>query len=335
MRFKQLVPTFAALLNSVNIDAIEAVYPRLYLKYLLDHRLYYLSIYSDLLQHMADATKLDTGRSVFLDYGAGNGLLGLFARFAGFTQVYLCDTDKSFLEAAATLSTQINIPIAGYIEGDIDKVRNFEFAKRPDVVAGTDVIEHIYDLNYFFKTLSEINPAMVTGFTTGSNPSNLFKVMHLKRLQLKDEYEGSTGNPSDPTIHESYLLMRRKIILAAFPTLDVSRVDILAKRTRGLRKDDILMAGKLYMESGTLPKIPRHPTNTCHPFTGSWTERILALNEYRHIYASNGFNLRIYKGFYNDFQPGLKKARGIILNKMVKLLGKNFSPFIGLVGWRK
>ena len=47
-------------------------------------------------------------------------------------------------------------------------------------------IEHIYDLQDFFSNIRQINPDIVSVFTTSANPENYFKVRQLKRLQLKE-----------------------------------------------------------------------------------------------------------------------------------------------------
>ena len=80
---------------------------------------------------------------------------------------------------------------------------------------------------------------------------------------------------------------------------------------------------------------PAHPTNTCDPITGSWTERLLTVKEYQSIYSKAGFALNVYNGFYNEWQEGKKGSVLKLLNKTTRLLGMQgrfLSSYIILVG---
>ncbi|HMJ47503.1 MAG TPA: class I SAM-dependent methyltransferase, partial [Ferruginibacter sp.] len=240
-----------------------------------------------------------------IDYGAGNGLLGMFAKHCGFKKVYLTDIDKSFTEGATVLARELDIEIDGIVHGDITDVKNI-FTGIPDAIIGTDVIEHIYDLDIFFSTMYSFNPGIVSVFTTASNPENYFKIRQLKKLQLKDELEG--GDPGDFLLfgehgHESFLKIRKGIINDT-ASLTSNEVEQIAKATRGYDKNDIVKAVNKYILTKELPMPPSHPTNTVNPLNSSWTERILSLEEYAAIYARHGFSLEIHTGFYDGFKPG-------------------------------
>jgi hypothetical protein len=47
---------------------------------------------------------------------------------------------------------------------------------------------------------------------------------------------------------------------------------MLAKKTRGLMKDDIEKLVEEYIASGKITYQPDHPTNTCDPYTGNWAD---------------------------------------------------------------
>jgi len=334
--FDHFIPSFIGLLKRADPGQLKEEYPRRYLQHLLLHKKYFLSIYSQLLHEACSSAKLDPSQSSFIDYGAGNGLLGLFAKHCGFNQVYINDLDKDFLHAARMLSAQLNIQVDGFIEGDINAVKDYPFNKVPSIIAGTDVIEHIYDLDHLFEEIKNINQGMVSVFTTASNPANKIKVKQLMALQQKDEWEGSDGNnTADPTAHLSYYSIRKQIISNKWPEIREKELDILSKATRGLVKKDIESVIDGYLRHGEIPLPISHPTNTCHPVTGSWTERILSIKEYEEIYDKHGFMLKVYNGFYNDKDGGLKQIVNKLLNGIVSIMGKNFSPFIGLIGTRK
>ncbi|MEX1203474.1 MAG: class I SAM-dependent methyltransferase [Ferruginibacter sp.] len=309
-------------------------YAKRYLQHLLLHSKYYLSIYVHVLDHALENTNVTPNNLVLLDYGAGNGLLGIFAKYVGFGKVYLCDTDPAFVKAANELAQKLQEDISGFITGELKHVVEQYPTIVFDVVVGTDVIEHIYDLDVFFAGLQKINPRLLSVFTTASNPDNPIKTAALKKLQIKDETEG--GDPADFALagaekHEAFLQIRKAIILTTFPTLDQNSVLKLAAATRGLYQPAIIASVKNYIDNGQLPVLP-DGSNTCHPLTGSWTERILPISSYEKIYALAIFELKIYNGFYNEYAPGLKKYLNRLLNLGIKILGRRMAPFITLKG---
>ncbi|MEJ7627665.1 MAG: class I SAM-dependent methyltransferase [Ferruginibacter sp.] len=333
--FKNQSRSFSALLKQIDPDTVSSeTYCRKYFSYLLSHRDYFLEIYADVFEKILLHTSKQKEELSLLDYGAGNGLLGIFAKYCGFKKVFINDSDPAFLEAAKQLSAILNIGVDGYISGDeTSLMRQFQNEK-PDVVAGTDVIEHIYNLESFFKILKKLNPEIITVFTTASNPENKLKVRQLKKLQRTDELIG--GSPSDSELfgavaHGSYLEMRKVIIRNHF-LINENEMERLARSTRGLAFADILSAAEKFIKTGVMPQPDNHPTNTCHPITGSWTERILTINQYTYIYNTAGFKLNLYEGFYDEHKQLGKKVLNKILNKSVKFLGKPLAPYIILAG---
>ena len=51
-------------------------------------------------------------------------------------------------------------------------------------------------------------------------------------------------------------------------------LECLARQTRGLNRTDIERAVQSFLETCRMP-MPRHPTNTCDPYTGNWQEQLI------------------------------------------------------------
>lgn len=327
---------FDAMLNTIKVELVtDNLYCQKYLGHLLIHRKYYLSVYVSVFEKILTESNLPINEITLLDYGAGNGLMGIFAKYCGFGKVFINEIDETFLLSAKKTSAQLNIDIDAFIFGDIKTVKKYFTNKKLDAIAATDVIEHIYDLSEFFSVISEINPEMISVFTTGSNPENIFKVHQLKKLQRKDEYFGShpddfllSGNESHPAFYD----IRKQIIVNHGIGMSEKEVNHFAELTRGLIKEDLLKALEQYKLEGQMPVPITHPTNTCHPISGSWTERILTIGEYKKIYVKNGFALATHAGFFDVYKKGLKGFVNKILNKFLIVFGVKFSPFIILTG---
>ncbi|MEO6491169.1 MAG: class I SAM-dependent methyltransferase [Ferruginibacter sp.] len=333
--FREQVPAFERLLQNVVIDDISNdSYCKKYLSHLLFHKRYYLLIYADMLSKLIANSSLIPKAISVIDYGAGNGLLGMFAKHCGFDKVWINDIDEKFIIAAKVLAAQLDINIDGFILGDILAVQNYLKDDTPTAITGADVIEHIYDLRHFFHTLKEINPAVISVFSTGSNPVNFLKVRQLKKLHIKDELQG--GKPRDNILfgHEPigpYLKIREQMIREYPNTFSEEEIIELSKATRGLDRNDIRSSVKEFINNGKWP-VPADKTNTCNPYSGSWTERILSFQDYRSTYNTEGFTCDIYPGFYNAYQPGKNNFVKKLLNAIITITGNKISPYIVIVG---
>lgn len=335
-RFHQEIKSFSLLLSQNELSFnLSNDYCGRYLQHLIHNRHYYLDIYAHVFEKVLSNCNLNKEDMTIIDYGAGNGLMGLFAKYCGFGKVIINEIDNAFLMSSQTLAKKLNVSIDIFIEGDIESVKKETTDLKIDAIIATDVIEHIYSLDDFFATLKSINPHIISVFTTGSNPANYFKVKKLRQLQLKDEFEG--GAPDDFILfghepHKAYFDIRKEIIREQLINETDDLLNQFTSKTRGLQKKDILSAIEMYRKTGMMPKTPVEQFNTCHPETGSWTERILSINDYKVIYQTNGFVLSVEAGFYNTHKKGLKKILAQGVNLMVAVFGMRFAPFIILSG---
>ncbi len=342
-QFQQYIQPFSEQLERVSVEKLHLEeYPAKYLHQLLEHKIYYLYMYAEVLNKAIDEAGCRKEEMIIIDYGCGNGLLGLFAKFCQCKAVYLNDHNASFLNAAKELANALAIKVDEFIDGDIERVETY-FSNKivPTAIIGTDVIEHIYNLDTFFTTIRRINRIMVTVFTTASVTDNYFKSKQLMKLQYTDEHVGSNAlhaGVNEPFAGLAFKKIREQLIINYAPGLHEEQVLNLSKATRGLDKQDILKAIDEFKLSGTLPKPPVHLTNTCDPITGSWTERLLTISEYNQLYKQAGFTLKVYNGFYNEWQGGVKATVVSMANRVINLLGARgrfVTPFIMLVGGPK
>jgi len=341
--FSQYIQPFSQQLKQIQIPALSiAQYPKVYLQLLLQNQPYYLHIYAQVLERLMETSLLVKEEIRLVDFGAGNGLLGMFARFCGIKNVYMADVSQPFMNAARQVAQQLQIDIQGFIEGDIETVKHhFYMENKPNAIVGTDVIEHIYNLDHFFETIKEIDPAIVSVFTTASVTANWFKNRQLMRLQHHDEHIGSNAAHAlqgNEFAGMAFFDIRKRIIHHHHPKLSSDALETLAAATRGMNKQDILLSIERFIEHGSVPFAPIHATNTCDPITGSWTERLLTAEEYDNIYKKAGFSLYFTNGFYNQWQGGKKSIFLKAANTLISLAGtkgQTIAPFITLTGAKK
>jgi hypothetical protein len=325
---------FCCLLGSVDERMLDqSRYAHRYLCHLLRHKRYYVRIYARVLTLAFQASGDPEKAGLLVDYGSGNGLLGMFAAYCGVGRVILVDRDTEFAEAAVQVSKILGLDQVAQVTGGMEELASLLGRQKPGVIVGTDVIEHIYDLPLFFRQLRMLDPRMVSVFTTASNPRNPFKKRELRRIHYKDEYIGHSpvsGGLNDHNPSISFLEIRKSIIRARGLSDDIS-VNKLAALTRGMNRQDIEQAVDDFMKDASLPLTPKHPSNTCDPLSGSWSERLLELHEYEDIYSSNGFALTVLDGFYDDDKDFPLSVIAKLLNFLIPLTRGSLSPFIILV----
>ena len=323
---------FEGLLETVNIASITTdAYCRQYVQHLIQHKKYYLKMYVGLFDQLLLHTDLPLEKICLMDYGSGNGLMGIFAKYCGFKNVILIDVDEIFMQSATSLAQQLNVLPDQFIVGDIETYFEKNDGMVVDAVIGTDVIEHVYNLHHFFGTISNINPKMVTVFSTASNPANKWKVQQLRKLQQHDEHVGGISQGCthlEQAPHKAFVELRKNIIQEMQLGLDKHTLDKLIAATRGLNKVDIIAFVQHYQATGNFISTPSDPYNTCNPLNSSWTERILSIQTYQSIYLTHQFELFVTAGYYNVNKKGFKKYATFFLNLLVNYFGIKFAPYI-------
>ena len=291
-------------------------YMRAYLRRMLPVADYYLGIYEHGLARLLDGVGLPPNELTLVDYGGGHGLLSLLAREMGVGHVVYVDVNPESAQAFEALLERLGIEADCYtiIVGDSKTLRQHceQTGLKPHLLMGMDVIEHIYCIDDTLADLIALNEGMPMLFTTASTPYNRRIVKRLHKVMLRDE--------------ERFLLKRREFIARLFPDLTEEQRDYWAAHTRGLDYDDILRAVE-----NECPNLLKDPFNTCDPETGSWTERILPLQDYEQLLQPYGYRLEVELGWYNAANGGLKGVVQRHYNKSL-LKGKRRSkaPFLFL-----
>ena len=281
---------------------------------------------------------------IFIDHGGGIGLLSIIAKMMGMGKVIYSDIYDVATRDAQVLAEAIGVHIDHYVAGDVDELLNYMHTNKLDVdiIASRNVIEHVFNPSKFIEKIAQINQhSLQLFFATTANIENPMVNIYTRRIHKKLEYQGmgkAWGNKERDQVM-AYLDIRKNIILQNFPGLIEEEVDMLAKKTRGYIKEDILDAIKAFILYQTPPIEIQDPTNTCDPLTGNWAEHLIPIAEYEKMFVENGFSFQLVYGFYNTAYPQ-KMLNTItpLLNFFIEKMpftGKFLAPFIGLSGYRK
>jgi 2-polyprenyl-3-methyl-5-hydroxy-6-metoxy-1,4-benzoquinol methylase len=258
-----------------------------------------LGNYSLILQALLLGKEARLGSLSFLDYGGGSGLLSVLASEVGIGNVYYNDIyDVSCADSAVIASALGHTDIVR-ISGDQPDVRNWCEQKNVlfELIGSYDVIEHIYDIEGYLKSIHTIcahdAEIFLCSGANSYNPEVVAKLMtgHMK-VELEDREEVYGHKKRDSL--QSYAGIRRTIIRDAGRGEGIefrpNALERLVRATRGLEKNDIVKAVQCFAATGALPKPDtQFPSNTCDPLTGNWAEHLIDFEKMIEALLQNGF----------------------------------------------
>ena len=305
--------------------------PGEYRNYFMQHHLGQRLVFS--LQnsaHIIRESVIRSGKALheicFLDYGAGLGTLFLLAGMMGFRKNIYNDYLPDWHPTARALCQALQIKVDDFVPGDIDEV--MEHAEKKgwdyDIIASRNVIEHIYDLSHFYRSIRSRHPGCVVYSTTTANYHN--PVMRWYHVYIHLKFEKSY-----------YRNQRAAKIRRMHPELEESNVKELVQHTRGKAREDFekVIAGYL---SGKMPPADRTlRSNSCDCETGVWNEHLLSRADYKAIIESAGYHFEFSAGYWDThYANPLMNLFARCMNGCIHLLGRRavlLSPFINVTAY--
>jgi 2-polyprenyl-3-methyl-5-hydroxy-6-metoxy-1,4-benzoquinol methylase len=310
---------FVAKIMSLNVDVLPiSDYNKIYLKKHLETAEYAARLAWQILEQGVKYCPLPIESLTVAEIGGGTGIISLLAKYLGFKSVIYSDTYAQSCLDFEVIAKHLALKPNSIVQGDIHQL----IAAHPSeihLMVSRDVIEHIYKPEAFFQTACHQYPNCVMVHNTSANIYNLFKANYFKTIHLKDELEGNTNQfkPGDSTA--SFYQMRLDFIKTHYPALDEFKQILFAKLTRGHTFDDVKTAIDLYLDKKQLPHLISHPTNTCDPATGNWTEHLIKFDDYRSMIPVETHHLKIEYAPYNQFtNRGPKQWVQFLLNLIIK-----------------
>ena len=321
-------------LHKLEVKSLQiSDYNKEYLKKYIHNYSFYMSLYSQLLHKSIKKLDKPISQSVFVDYGGGCGILSYLAKEVGFKSVIYNDIYEISVNDTKIISKEINIEIDSYIQGGVHEFTNEINLKnlKPDLICSFDVLEHIYNLKEYFNSISGINSQFSLLFMTSANAKNPYINYKLKKIQIRAEFHGldKTIGWKESDLNSAFLEARKKIIKKKFSKLKDDEIEELSIKTRGLRKDDIEKVVKNYIHNNKIGYHIEHPTNTCDPYTGNWTENLINLTQLKKIVQKNNLKFDITNSFYSYSNNKILNFPKLVLNLMIRFLGPKhlfFSP---------
>jgi 2-polyprenyl-3-methyl-5-hydroxy-6-metoxy-1,4-benzoquinol methylase len=321
-------------LRLLNIEQLDvSAYNKKYLSTYIKNYSFYMGLYKQLLNKTLDHLHKPVNETTFIDYGGGCGILSYLAKEMGFKNVVYTDIYKVSANDAKVISEALKIKPDHFIAGDIDEFINQikRLNLKPDVICSFDVLEHIYDWKLWIEKTMKLSEHFSLLFMTSANGANPFIKRKIKRIHLQTEYKGFNKDEGwkDIDLETAFFTERKKIISTAFPGFNKDDVTLLAKESRGLIKADIEKLAADFIKTRKINYHFPHPTNTCDPYTGSWSENLIDINELKTFIESKNLKVDITNALHSYGNSKIQNTLKYILNVVIKISGRHnlfFSP---------
>ncbi|WP_196889272.1 hypothetical protein [Aureivirga sp. CE67] len=319
-------------LDIQNLDISD--YNKKYLSKYKNEFDFYMFSYRQLLQKVLSGLNKSIDETVFVDYGGGCGMLSYLAKEIGFKEVVYNDIYDVSVADVRVISHKIDLPLTSYIHGDIDaflKGINAENIK-PNVICSFDVLEHIYDVFEWMEKIATIDSDFFICSMTSANHMNPLTRKRLSKLHHISEYVGfgKVEGQKEMDLNTSYLAERKRIISKKYPEISEQNLETLAKETRGLYEPLIYDVVEKYLKTNQIDYKMEHPTNTCDPYTGNWTENMIDLKKFTSFIEKDlGYEVRLTNSKYGFSTNAILNIPKKIINTMIQMSGKEgltFSP---------
>ena len=292
-----------------------------------------MALYKQLMVKAINKLSKPITEAMFVDYGGGCGILSFLAKEAGFKKVIYNDVYDGSVNDARIVAEHINTTIDYYIKGDVEDfvktINNLNI--KPDLICSFDVLEHIYDWKVWIKNILTINNSFSLLFMTSANTANPVIRRRLKKIHYQTEYIGFKEDEGwkESDVSVAFIDERKKIIKATGFNLSNDEINRLAKQTRGLMEVDIEKVVADYIQTGKVNYRPDKTTNTCDPYTGSWSENLIYINELKTFALDNHLDVNITNAYYSYSKNKLTNIFKYFLNGLIKISRRNslfFSP---------
>ncbi len=306
-----------AKINSLDVEQLplEPFYKWYFNKCHKNRPIFSLKTSAKLLYDGLVATQKPLQEVVVMDYGAGLGTLYILAKMIGVKKIIYNDLLPEFASPAIAIDKIFGIIMDEYIIGDT--ISTCEQLQQKnivcDLIVSRNVLEHIYDLGTYFKTIYQYQPSAILYNSTTANWRN--PAAHIQHVLIHGR--------SREVILNKKLEIANKLIDASPKQKSISNIQkkALAERLLQYGGAEFTAAIENFIATNEMPIAKNDYTNVCDE-TGNWAEHLVPYSGYRK-YASQ-YNITFRPGFWDtNYSSSLKTILGKTLNFFTQLLGDN------------
>jgi SAM-dependent methyltransferase len=241
--------------------------------------------------------KIDPQNKIILDAGCGFGIVTLIIRMMGAKEIHGIDLYQPMMETFNKIIRHLP-EIEGVFPKYGDVINTGYKNDYFDFILSNEAISHYYDIPNFLKEMWRVlKPGGILFISDGNNGANVYR--RLQTYRIWDRFEnGPSGYVVQHEVGTPYHAIRAQIIRESFPILGEKEIELIAKGTFGYCKNEIIKAGREFLQNGIEPEStykfgnPPIDPNTC-----MYIERIIDPWWLKKELKKSGYSAKIFAYF--------------------------------------
>lgn len=247
-------------------------------------------------QDLLDLAGLSPEGKVVVDAGSGFGFTMLVYAVLGAATVRGIELHEGMVSTVQAYLPTLPPDIAARIEVTHGSVFEMPYEDgSADILLSIEAISHYLDVDRFLREAQRVlAPGGTLIVADGNNASNPF---HRRRVaNLWEAFEnGPTGRQMYGHVVEvPYVDRRRDLLARELPDLDPAAAQQIAKLTAGFLEEQVLTAGRRYLETGALPNAPYRRGQLAVDPEGQVMERLFSPTGLARKLRGLGFDAKAY-----------------------------------------
>ncbi len=246
---------------------------------------------------LCQLARFDPQDKVILDAGCGFGRLSLILMIMGAKKVCGNDMYPRRLQTFQRIIEDLNL--SERMEAFLEDTAQTHYTNETfDMILSVEAISHYHEVRPVLQEWSRIlkkgGLVIIADGNNGANP----RIRH-ELYKLWERWEnGPAGKVGEHTIGEPYVEKRARLIRERFPEIEETVASELAKRTSGMRWEQIAESVERYLKTGGMPNsVYQRGQCPCEPISGSRTEYAFDPRELVKMMEDYGFQARYYPYF--------------------------------------
>ena len=267
-----------------------------------------------LTNYLFKCAKIKPANKKLLDAGCGFGPLSLASYILGISKIHAIDVSQPMVEAFMKIIDFLDLKNNVFpLVCDVSKTSykgNFF-----DIILSSEAISHYLDVPGFIqeshRILKKGGILIISDNNNGANPKT-----QQKNYEIWNAFENgpSTDNIHGHRVKKPYIDMRKEIVKKHFPNLNENEIEMIAKGTSFMTKDEVVNAAKKYVEQKIKPTSfydkQKCPVN---PETNQYIEALFDPFCLKKDLEKFGFKVKVFA-----FVGGLK--RNVLLKQFCKFI---------------
>jgi len=277
--------------------------------------------------YLLKCAKINTANKKLLDAGSGFGPLSLAFYILGIPKIHAIDIYQPMVETFKKIIDFLDLKNNVFtVVCDVAKTSykdNFF-----DIIVSNESISHYLDVPGFIqeshRILKKGGILIISDYNNGANPK-----VRRRNYEIWNAFENGppTDNIHGHQVEKPYIDIRKEIVEQHFPHLNKGEIEMIAKGTSFMTKDEVVNAAKRYVERKIKPT-SFYDRRKCpiHPLVNQYIEALFNPYELKKDLEKFGFKVKVFALVFGLHRNFFQKQ----FCKFIRFISRLF-PFTNIV----